>query len=90
MTVARHCECPVDHSVDKLGHVAACPEHRSGQPTMIKQGLGLPAGSRPAHADGNGHDFTWATYAGLTPGMGGAPPPRLGACECGTKAFAGS
>lgn len=84
------CTCPQDHSGDKLGHIAACPEYRTDQPTQINHGLGLPMGNRPAHVDGGDHDFTWATYVGLTPGMGGSPPRRLGTCECGTKAFMGS
>lgn len=66
------CECPLDHSVTKLGHSRSCPHPRG--PTMLEH-VEVRPGCSPRHADGTPHDFDWATYAD--------DRCSYGVCRCG-------
>lgn len=72
------CECPVEHSVTKLGHILSCPfvgTVRVSYPKALAPGGGCP----PRHADGTPHDFDWASYVGDN--------STYGVCSCGLTAM---
>ncbi len=72
----KECECPLEHSVGKLGHNTECPWYRSDQPTALQPGLLDPLlGCPPRHVDGTPHDFVWATRADSR--------STTGVCRCG-------
>jgi hypothetical protein len=70
------CDCPLGHSIAKLGHCRSCYWYRSDQltttqPELLDGSLGCP----PRHSDGTPHNYEWATYSDDT--------RSYGVCRCG-------
>lgn len=71
----KECECPLEHSITKLGHCRDCSHHGTASDTqMVPQVECLP-GCPPRHADSTPHDFDFATYAD--------DRVSYGVCRCG-------
>ena len=73
----KECECPVEHTVAKLGHCRTCPYYIEGEPSMLEVTASstLFVCGADKHPDGTPHDFDWATYADET--------TSYGVCRCG-------
>lgn len=74
------CECPLDHSVTKLGHCKDCPYKDVARPVLPD--VPLAPGGPPRHADGTPHDYEWATYAD--------DHQSYGVCRCGHDSMSAS
>lgn len=79
--MSKECECPVDHTITKLGHCRTCPFYTPPPPIRILPGYLLTTSvfSCPPVPIGHVHDFGWATYSDEL--------ESYGVCSCGYDSY---